>query len=102
MRLPMHRQARHRPHLTTLLRPRPANSVRRRPPPTVEFFAPVIWQESRFGAQTVSQEGAEGIAQFMPATASRHGLADPFGRKLVAAPLSSAFEQFRTSREVSK
>ena len=87
----------------------PANSVRRRPPPTVddicraleqsaaenglpvEFFARVIWQESRFGAQTVSQEGAEGIAQFMPATASRHGLADPFGRKLAAAPPQFCF-----------
>jgi soluble lytic murein transglycosylase-like protein len=57
----------------------------------VEFFASVIWQESRFGAQTVSQEGAEGIAQFMPATASRHGLADPFGRKLAAAPPQSCF-----------
>ena len=57
----------------------------------VEFFASVIWQESRFGAQTVSQEGAEGIAQFMPATASRHGLADPFGRKLGAAPTQFCF-----------
>jgi soluble lytic murein transglycosylase-like protein len=57
----------------------------------VEFFARVIWQESRFGAQTVSQEGAEGIAQFIPATASRHGLADPFGRKLAAAPPQFCF-----------
>jgi soluble lytic murein transglycosylase-like protein len=64
----------------------------------VEFFARVIWQESRFGSQTVSQEGAEGIAQFMPATASWHGLADPFGRKLAAHQLSSAFEQFGTFR----
>jgi soluble lytic murein transglycosylase-like protein len=44
----------------------------------VEFFARVIWQESRFDAQAVSQKGAAGIAQFMPATASWHGLADPF------------------------
>ena len=57
----------------------------------VEFCARMIWQESRFGAQTVSQEGAEGIAQFMPATASRHGLADPFGRKLAAAPPQFCF-----------
>jgi soluble lytic murein transglycosylase-like protein len=44
----------------------------------VEFFARVIWQESRFDAQAVSAKGAAGIAQFMPATASWHGLADPF------------------------
>ena len=44
----------------------------------VEFFARVIWQESRFDVQAVSPKGAAGIAQFMPATASWHGLADPF------------------------
>ena len=44
----------------------------------VEFFVRVIWQESRFDAQAVSPKGAAGIAQFMPATASWHGLADPF------------------------
>ncbi len=44
----------------------------------VEFFARVIWQESRFNAQAVSGKGAEGIAQFMPQTADFRGLADPF------------------------
>jgi hypothetical protein len=44
----------------------------------VEFFARVIWQESRFNAQAVSKKGAQGIAQFMPATADWRGLADPF------------------------
>ena len=44
----------------------------------VEFFARVIWQESRFDAQAVSRKGAEGIAQFMPSTAGSRGLADPF------------------------
>ena len=34
----------------------------------VEFFARVIWQESRFDARAVSPKGAEGIAQFMPHT----------------------------------
>jgi soluble lytic murein transglycosylase-like protein len=43
----------------------------------VEFFARVIWQESRFNANAVSAKGAQGIAQFMPSTASWHGLADP-------------------------
>jgi transglycosylase-like protein with SLT domain len=44
----------------------------------VEFFARVIWQESRFNARAVSRAGAQGIAQFMPRTADWHGLADPF------------------------
>jgi Transglycosylase SLT domain len=44
----------------------------------VEFFARVIWQESRFNARAISNKGAEGIAQFMPRTADWHGLADPF------------------------
>ncbi len=44
----------------------------------VEFFARVIWQESRFNARAVSPKGAQGIAQFMPQTADLRGLADPF------------------------
>ncbi|WP_157016535.1 lytic transglycosylase domain-containing protein [Mesorhizobium xinjiangense] len=43
-----------------------------------EFFARLIWKESRFDANAVSPAGAEGIAQFMPGTARRRGLADPF------------------------
>jgi Transglycosylase SLT domain len=44
----------------------------------VEFFARVIWQESRFNALAVSNKGAQGIAQFMPRTADARGLLDPF------------------------
>jgi transglycosylase-like protein with SLT domain len=44
----------------------------------VEFFARVIWQESRFNARAVSNKGAQGIAQFMPGTADYRGLVDPF------------------------
>jgi hypothetical protein len=44
----------------------------------VEFFARVIWQESRFNALAVSHKGAEGIAQFMPRTADYRGLTNPF------------------------
>jgi hypothetical protein len=44
----------------------------------VEFFVRVIWQESKFNAQAVSGKGAQGIAQFTPATADYRGLADPF------------------------
>jgi hypothetical protein len=49
----------------------------------LEFFARVIWQESRFqsdavGPVTRSGERAQGIAQFMPGTASDRRLLDPF------------------------
>jgi hypothetical protein len=43
-----------------------------------EFFARLIWQESRFDPFAVSPVGARGIAQFMPRTANGRGLADPF------------------------
>src|SRR5262249_23324305 len=38
----------------------------------------LIWQESRFDPTAVSRAGAQGVAQFMPATANARGLADPF------------------------
>jgi hypothetical protein len=44
----------------------------------VEFFARVIWQESRFNARAVSPKGALGIAQFMPQTAEFRGVVNPF------------------------
>jgi hypothetical protein len=44
----------------------------------VDFFARLIWQESRFDPTAVSRAGAQGVAQFMPATAASRGLADPF------------------------
>ncbi|WP_454013272.1 lytic transglycosylase domain-containing protein [Aquamicrobium terrae] len=43
-----------------------------------EFFARLIWKESRFDPAAVSPVGAQGIAQFMPGTARMRGLADPF------------------------
>ena len=43
-----------------------------------EFFARLVWKESRFDHQAVSPVGAEGIAQFMPGTARLVGLKDPF------------------------
>lgn len=43
-----------------------------------DFFARLIWKESRFDADAVSPAGAEGIAQFMPGTAKIRGLADSF------------------------
>jgi soluble lytic murein transglycosylase-like protein len=49
----------------------------------LEFFARVIWQESRFRPDTVGPrrrdgQRAQGIAQFMPSTAAERGLLDPF------------------------
>jgi soluble lytic murein transglycosylase-like protein len=43
-----------------------------------DFFARLIWKESRFDPGAESPVGAEGIAQFMPGTAKMRGLADPF------------------------
>lgn len=43
-----------------------------------EFFARLIWKESRFDPNAVSPAGAEGIAQFMPGTARMRKLANPF------------------------
>ena len=42
------------------------------------YFARLIWKESRFDPNAISHKGAEGIAQFMPATARLRGLEDPF------------------------
>lgn len=41
-------------------------------------FVRLIWRESRFNPNAVSHKGAQGIAQFMPATAARRGLENPF------------------------
>jgi hypothetical protein len=61
----------------------------------VEFFARVIWQESRFradviGPQTRSGQRAQGIAQFMPGTAAERNLLDPFD-PIQALPKSAEF-----------
>ncbi len=42
------------------------------------FFTRLIWQESRFDPAARSPAGAQGVAQFMPATAAERGLVDPF------------------------
>jgi hypothetical protein len=61
----------------------------------LEFFARVIWQESRFrtdavGPLTRSGRRAEGIAQFMPGTAAERNLLDPFD-PVQALPKSAEF-----------
>jgi hypothetical protein len=44
----------------------------------IPFFVRLIWQESKFDPRAQSFAGAQGIAQFMPATAASRRLADPF------------------------
>jgi hypothetical protein len=61
----------------------------------LEFFARVIWQESRFqsdavGPLTRSGQRAQGIAQFMPGTAGERRLLDPFD-PVQALPKSAEF-----------
>lgn len=61
----------------------------------VEFFARLIWQESRFhpnsvGPVTRSGKRALGIAQFMPGTAAERDLLNPFD-PLQALPKSAEF-----------
>ena len=63
----------------------------------VEFFARVIWQESRFRADAVgpvtrSGKRALGIAQFMPGTAAERNLLNPFD-PIQALPKSAEFLQ---------
>jgi hypothetical protein len=61
----------------------------------LEFFARVIWQESRFQADAIGPvtrngQRAEGIAQFMPGTASERRVLDPFD-PVQALPKSAEF-----------
>lgn len=55
-----------------------------------DFFARLIWKESRFDASAVSPAGAEGVAQFMPATAKARGLSNSFDIEQ-AIPASAAY-----------
>jgi len=63
----------------------------------LEFFARLIWHESRFrtaavGPRTRGGKRAQGIAQFMPGTATERGLLDPFD-PVQALPKSAEFLQ---------
>src|SRR5438270_9268436 len=42
------------------------------------FLTRVLWQESGFRTDVTSPAGAAGVAQFMPETAAKRGLADPY------------------------
>lgn len=51
----------------------------------VPFLTRLVWAESAFQVDAVSRAGALGVAQFMPETASRRGLADPLNPQLALA-----------------
>ncbi len=55
-----------------------------------DFFTKLIWKESSFQPNAVSPAGAQGVAQFMPGTASERGLIDPFD-PASAIPASAKF-----------
>jgi hypothetical protein len=55
-----------------------------------DFFTKLIWRESSFRPTAVSPAGAQGVAQFMPSTASERGLIDPFD-PASAIPASARF-----------
>jgi hypothetical protein len=58
------------------------------------FFIRLIWQESRFDPGAISPMGAQGMAQFMPATAAAMGLRNPFN------PLEALHSSARLLREL--
>jgi len=61
-----------------------------------DFFARLIWQESRFDPAAVSRAGAQGVAQFMPATATWRGLSNPFD------PLEAIAESAKLLRDLRR
>jgi hypothetical protein len=63
----------------------------------LDFFTRLIWQESRFNPAAISPKGAQGIAQFMPGTASWRGLADPFEPMQALREAASYLRELRTT-----
>jgi hypothetical protein len=61
-----------------------------------DFFTRLIWQESRFDPTAVSRAGAQGVAQFMPATANWRGLSNPFD------PLEAIAESAKLLRDLRR
>ncbi|HEX6000778.1 MAG TPA: lytic transglycosylase domain-containing protein [Hyphomicrobiaceae bacterium] len=63
----------------------------------LDLFTRLIWQESRFNPNAVSPKGAQGIAQFMPGTASGRGLADPFDPLTALRESAAYLRELRTT-----
>jgi hypothetical protein len=61
-----------------------------------DFLARLIWRESRFDPAAVSPAGAQGVAQFMPATANWRGLSNPFD------PLDAIAQSARLLRDLRR
>jgi hypothetical protein len=62
-----------------------------------EFFTRLIWQESRFDPAAVSPAGAQGIAQFMPRTATSRGLTNAFEPLDALRESASYLRELRTT-----
>jgi len=62
-----------------------------------EFFTRLIWQESRFDPMAVSPAGAQGIAQFMPQTATMRGLTNAFEPLQALRESASYLRELRTT-----
>jgi hypothetical protein len=62
-----------------------------------EFFTRLIWQESHFDPKAVSPMGAQGIAQFMPATARMRGLTNAFEPLQALRESASYLNELRTT-----
>jgi Transglycosylase SLT domain len=63
----------------------------------VDFFAKLIWQESRFDPGARSRAGAQGIAQFMPRTASWRGLTNAFDPEEALRESASYLRELKTT-----
>jgi hypothetical protein len=62
-----------------------------------DFFARLIWKESRFDPNAVSPAGAEGIAQFMPGTAALRGLQNSFDIEQAISASASYLSELKVS-----
>lgn len=89
---PASTKAEHVDHICTLI----SESARRHGLPET-YFARLIWKESRFDANAVSPAGAEGVAQFMPGTASLRGLEDPFDPKQAIPAAAEYLAEMRST-----
>jgi len=63
----------------------------------LDFFTRLIWQESHFNPDAISPKGAQGIAQFMPGTASWRGLVNPFEPMQALREAGSYLRELRTT-----
>ncbi|MBV9828485.1 MAG: lytic transglycosylase domain-containing protein [Alphaproteobacteria bacterium] len=64
----------------------------------IQFLTRLVWTESAFDIDAISPAGAQGVAQFMPGTASERGLTDPLNPQLAlvkaAEYLAALTDQF--------